>query len=191
MALSKRFTEAFALAADLHRGQTRKGSEVPYLTHLMAVASLVGQFGGGEDQMIAALLHDAVEDQGGLETLATIRERFGETVADYVDGCTDSYTSPKPPWFERKRAFVTASKSASKELRLIIAADKLHNVRTMLTDFREIGNDLWGRFTADRDETLWYYAEMVNALGENWQHPILRELALAVDALHSEAKAVE
>ncbi len=191
MTLSKRFTEAFVLAADLHRDQVRKGSEAPYITHLMGVASLVGQFGGSEDQMIAALLHDAVEDQGGEETLAVIRERFGETVADYVDGCTDSYTTPKPPWLERKQAFVAATRSAPDELRLVIAADKLHNAGTMVTDLREVGDKLWERFRADRDQTLWYHAEILKALGENWDHPILRELALTVGALHAAAKATK
>ena len=119
MTYSDRFTAAFELANHLHRDQRRKGSDVPYMTHLMGVASLVGEFGGGEDQMIAALLHDAVEDQGGHSTLERIRSRFGDTVAGYVEGCTDAYTEPKPPWESRMISVTCGRFSARSSSRLV------------------------------------------------------------------------
>lgn len=183
MEYTDRIVDAFALAFDLHRTQKRKGSETPYLTHLMATASIVGEFGGDEDQFIAALLHDAVEDQGGRKTLDLVRARFGDRVADFVDGCSDSDAQPRPPWRERKERHLVKAATAAPELRLLIAADKLHNARTMLTDLREQGNDIWKRFRGNREGTLWYYAEMVRALATNWTHPVLRELAQVVDMI--------
>jgi GTP pyrophosphokinase len=182
--------EAFAFAYELHGGQRRKGSDVPYVTHLMAVAALVGEYGGNEDQMVAALLHDAAEDQGGETALERIRERFGTVVADYVAGCSDTFSAPKPPWRERKEQFLRGLESASPDLRLIIAADKLHNVRSILRDLNACGNGVWDRFTGGRDGTLWYHAEAVRALAEGWSAPIVMELADAVDALHRKAEAL-
>lgn len=187
MTYSDRVIEAFTMAFDLHRAQTRKGSATPYVTHLMAVAGLVGEFGGTENQVIAALLHDAVEDQGGPPTLAKIRDRFGDEVAHYVDACSDTDISPKPPWLERKQAFLNATASASPEIKLIVAADKLHNVRAILSDLTSIGDAVWRRFNGGRDGSLWYHAEIVRALAQDWSHPLLTELAGAVDALHRAA----
>lgn len=187
MEFSDRLAQAFAFAHDLHRHQKRKKTEIPYITHLMAVAALVGEFGGDEEQVTAALLHDAVEDQGGCDTLALVRREFGDTVANYVDGCTDAYTDPKPPWRERKEAFLAATRTARPELRLIVTADKLHNTLSMLRDYREIGEALWERFSAGRDGTLWYVQAAVEALGDGWDHPILRELAEAVERLRTAA----
>lgn len=177
MPYSNRLEEAFALAHSLHREQTRKGSNLPYITHPMAVAALVGEYGGDENQVIAALLHDAVEDQGGAETLALIRERFGEEVADLVDGCTDAYGEPKPPWQERKQAHIDSIRTAPGSIKLIVAADKLHNLRSMTQDLGEVGNDLWGRFSQPKEKTLWYYAEAIRALGTGWEDPILHALS--------------
>jgi len=191
MEYSPRIVDAFAFTYELHRKQVRKGSHVPYITHLMGVAAIVGRHGGDEDQFIAALLHDAVEDQGGLETLERIRERFGDTVAAYVAGCSDSDNSPKPPWRERKERFIEFAKTASHEQRLVIAADKLHNVRSIISDLYEQGNAVWGLFKAGREGTLWYYAEIVRALGEGWTHPLLRELSHAVDAMQRLAIRLE
>lgn len=185
MPYTDRFVDAFALAEGLHRKQHRKGSDVPYITHLMAVAALVGEYSGDEDQVIAALLHDAVEDQGGRATLEQIRERFGETVARYVVGCTDAHTEPKPPWLERKTAFLTALRSAEPAVKLIVAADKLHNVRTLINDYHGVGEVLWDRFTGKRAGTLWYYREALNALNDGWDHPILREYREAVDRMEA------
>jgi (p)ppGpp synthase/HD superfamily hydrolase len=187
MEYSPRIVDAFAFTYALHRAQVRKGSHVPYITHLMGVAAIVGRHGGDEDQFIAALLHDAVEDQGGRDTLDRIREVFGEDVAYYVKGCTDSDTEPKPPWQERKERFIQDTTDAEPKLKLVVAADKLHNARSIIGDLRERGDSVWRMFKGGRDNTLWYYAEMVRALGTGWSHPILRELSDAVDAMHRAA----
>ncbi|MBI5095309.1 MAG: bifunctional (p)ppGpp synthetase/guanosine-3',5'-bis(diphosphate) 3'-pyrophosphohydrolase [Candidatus Hydrogenedentes bacterium] len=187
MAYSDHVLNAFALAFDLHRNQMRKDSEIPYVTHLMGVAAIVGDYGGSEAQVIASLLHDAVEDQGGKDTLAIIQERFGEEVAGYVLACSDTHISPKPPWLERKKAFLTEVAKASPEVKLIVAADKLHNLRTILKDLRIVGDMVWRRFNGGRDGSLWYHAEIVRALGQGWSHPLLVELADTVDALHRAA----
>jgi len=187
MRYSARLVEAFSFAHDLHKDQERKASGAPYITHLMGVAAIVGRHGGTEDQVIAALLHDAVEDQGGAATLERIRERFGETVAAYVDGCSDTDTKPKPPWEERKREFLEGTVDAPPDLKLIVAADKLHNARTLANTLRVQGNAAWDLFRGGRDGTLWYFAEIVRALATGWSHPVLHELAEAVDALHRAA----
>jgi len=190
MEYSSRIVDAFAFTYELHRTQVRKGSKVPYITHLIGVAAIVGRYGGDEDQFIAALLHDAVEDQGGRETLERIHERFGDTVAAYVEGCSDSDTTPKPPWQERKAQFLRSAREAPPALRLIIAADKLHNTRALISDLRERGNALWDVFEAGRERTLWYYAEIVCALSVHWTHPLLRELAEEVDVLQRLAERI-
>jgi GTP pyrophosphokinase len=184
---SDRLIEAFRLACELHRTQQRKGSATPYVTHLMAVAAAVGDYGGSEDQVIAALLHDAVEDQGGIETLDRIRAAFGECAAGYVMACSDSSIQPKPPWRARKEAFVARVTEVDGSVRLIIAADKLHNARSLIRTLRESGSGAWDYFKGGRDGTLWYYGEMVRALSRNWNHPILRELADTVESLHRTA----
>jgi (p)ppGpp synthase/HD superfamily hydrolase len=186
-----RFVEAFAFAESLHRKQRRKGSDVPYITHLMAVAALVGEYSGDEDQVIAALLHDAVEDQGGQNTLARIREIFGDTVAGYVLGCSDAHSEPKGPWLERKTRFLDALKEAPPNVKLIVASDKLHNVRTLINDLYKVHNALWDRFSGRREGTLWYYREALRALAVGWEHPILRELSEAVDKLEELADTLK
>lgn len=181
--LSSRFDEALAFAVDLHREQPRKGTGVPYVSHLLSVAALVLEHGGSEDQAIAALLHDAVEDQGGRPTAERIRERFGDLVAEIVDGCTDTDVSPKPPWRLRKEAYVARVRNEPAHVRLVSAADKLHNARTMVTDLRIHGPELWGRFNAGRDETLWYLEALVAAFREAGSMPIVEELARTVAEL--------
>jgi (p)ppGpp synthase/HD superfamily hydrolase len=184
MEYSSRIVDAFALSFQLHQKQVRKGSHVPYITHLMGVAAIVGRHGGDEEQFIAALLHDAVEDQGGQATLARIRARFGDTVAEYVAGCSDTDIEPKPPWLERKEQFIKATRTASPKLKLIIAADKLHNTRSTISDLRERGDQVWRMFKGDKDAHLWYMEEMLRALAHQWEHPLLRELADAIETLH-------
>lgn len=190
MSFSRRLVDAFALACELHSEQRRKGTDVPYITHLMAVAALVGEYGGDEEQVIAALLHDAAEDQGGTATLERVRAEFGDRVAAYVEGCSDTFASPKPPWKERKTAFLQTLASREPGLKLIIAADKLHNARSIARDLDACGNDVWQRFTGGREGTLWYYAEAVRALSSSWTSPILREVADVVDKLHRKAQAL-
>ena len=180
---SPRFDEALAYASRLHAGQARKGTGVPYVAHLLAVAAIVLEHGGGEDEAIAALLHDAVEDQGGASTRAKIRRRFGDNVAAIVDGCTDADTVPKPPWRRRKEAHVAHVGAASPAVRLVSAADKLHNARSVLADYRQLGDALWGRFRGGRDGTLWYYRAMVDAFRAAEATPLVEELERTVAEL--------
>ena len=137
--LGARFQRAFEFASEKHRTQTRKASTIPYIAHLIGVASLVLEAGGDEDLAIAALLHDVVEDCGGAEILKEVRRRFGKRVADIVDGCTDAYEMPKPPWHERKVSYINRLKKENGDTRLVSAADKLHNVRSILSDYRALG----------------------------------------------------
>jgi (p)ppGpp synthase/HD superfamily hydrolase len=183
MTLSARFEEALALATRLHAGQVRKGTSIPYVTHLLAVASLVLEHGATEDEAIAALLHDAVEDQGGEATLEEIRRRFGDTVADIVDGCTDARTTPKPPWRGRKEAYIAHLRQAPAAVRLVSAADKLHNARTILSDYRTLGEALWNRFNGGQDGTRWYYRSLVEALRQAGPNPLVEELDRVVSEI--------
>ena len=168
--------DAFFFAETLHRGQYRKQTAIPYVYHLLSVAALVGEYGGSEAQVAAALLHDAVEDQGGQETLEAIEQRFGTEIAAYVRACSDCLTAPKPPWRERKETFVGRIAHMPGEIKLIVAADKLHNMLSLLRDYRQTGGVLWQRFAGGRDGTLWYYQIVAEELGKNWAHPILTEL---------------
>jgi (p)ppGpp synthase/HD superfamily hydrolase len=183
--LTSRFDDALAYAVDLHREQPRKGTGVPYVSHLLGVAALVLEHGGTEDQAIAALLHDAIEDQGGRPTAEAIRARFGDLVADIVEGCTDTDRMPKPPWRERKEAYLARVRREPAHVRLVSAADKLHNARTMVTDLRIHGPGLWTRFNAGRDGTLWYLGALVEAFREAGTMPIVEELARAVAELEA------
>ncbi len=176
MAYSKRFDDALLYAAEVHRDQVRKGSGIPYVTHLLGVASIVGESGGSEDEVIAGLLHDAPEDHGGVGRLEEIRERFGEQVAEIVAGCTDTYEEQKPEWWGRKRAYITHLADASESVRLVSASDKLHNARAILADLRTLGEGLWGRFTGGRTGTLWYYRELVKTFQASGANAIVEEL---------------
>jgi (p)ppGpp synthase/HD superfamily hydrolase len=181
--LSERFDEALTYASDLHRTQTRKGGDIPYIGHLLSVASLIIEGGGTETQAIAGLLHDAVEDQGGAPVLADIREKFGDDVATIVAECSDTDVVPKPPWKKRKQDYIDHLGDASEATILVSLADKLDNARAILRDYRIDGPDLWQRFSVhDPQQHLWYYrsllavyqarnstwlvAELVRVLGE-------------------------
>jgi len=175
--LSSRLAEAFSLALELHRDQTRKragneddGPGIPYLAHLLAVTALVLEHGGDEDEAIAALLHDGPEDQGGQETLDEIRRRFGDRVADIVAACSDTLAADrkdKPPWRARKERYLThLGETTSSSVFLVSAADKVHNLRSILEDYRRIGEPLWERFTGRRDGTLWYYEQLLDIFEE-------------------------
>jgi (p)ppGpp synthase/HD superfamily hydrolase len=164
--LTHRFDLAFHLASGLHHAQPRKGSGTPYIAHLMSVAALVLESGGDEDLAIAALLHDAVEDQGGLPTLETIRHLFGDRVAGVVRECSDSEsTDPnkKLPWHQRKQAYLEHLRSASPDTLLVSVADKLHNARAILGDYRSNGDEVWRRFSreASKADHLNYYRTLV------------------------------
>jgi len=183
--LGARFNEAFLFAAEKHAAQTRKKTDVPYISHLMSVASLVLEAGGGEDEGVAALLHDVVEDCGGHPVLEEIRERFGDRVANIVEGCTDAYTIPKPPWKQRKLDYLEVLRRADEDVRLVSAADKLHNVRSILADFRREGDSVWERFSGRRDGTLWYYRAVLDVLRQGKVNRLVEELERVVTELET------
>jgi (p)ppGpp synthase/HD superfamily hydrolase len=158
----------------------------------MGVASLVLEAGGDEDLAVAALLHDVVEDCGGAPMLKEVRRRFGSRVAKVVDGCTDADTYPKPPWRERKEKYIRHLKTAGADTRLVSAADKLNNVRSIVSDYRVIGESVWSRFAGGREGTLWYYRTLLDVFLRRKWNRITRELELAVSELESlaEGKAI-
>ena len=181
--LGPRLQRAFQFAAKKHSGQTRKASTIPYIAHLMGVASLVLEAGGDEDLAIAALLHDVVEDCGGAPMLKEVRRRFGKRVAEVVDGCTDAYEVPKPPWRERKESYIRRLKKETADTRLVSAADKLNNVRSILSDYRVVGESVWSRFNGGREGTLWYYRTLRDEFRRDKPNRITRDLELAVNEL--------
>ncbi len=178
--LSQRFEDALVFAARLHARQTRKGTSIPYITHLMAVAGIVLENGADEDTAIAALLHDAIEDQGGASTREEIRRRFGDRVVEIVNGCTDAETIPKPPWRQRKEAYIRHIAHADAAVRLVSAADKLHNARAILADYRSLGEPLWKRFTGGKEGTLWYYRALVETYRQAGPSALAGELERVV-----------
>jgi (p)ppGpp synthase/HD superfamily hydrolase len=181
--LTARFEKALAYAARLHATQYRKGTSRPYIAHLLGVTSIVLTYGGDEDEAIAALLHDAVEDQGGLKTLRAIRKKFGARVARIVDGCTDSYTEPKPPWLERKEEYLDHLRHADSSVRLVSAADKLYNARELLDDYRSRRGSVFDRFKGGKKGTLWYYREVARILRRKGPRALVRELDRVVAKL--------
>ena len=181
--LSDRFSDAVKLAAELHSSQRRKGTDIPYISHLLGVTSLVLEHGGNEDEAIAAMLHDAVEDCGGKATLDRIRSQFGNNVADIVWGCSDSYEKPKPPWRERKENYLKHLATVSDSVLLVSNADKLHNARAILTDLRVHGDSLWQRFSGGKAGTLWYYRNLANTFLEVHRSTLAAELNRVVDEI--------
>jgi GTP pyrophosphokinase len=183
----RRIEQAFLLASELHAGQRRKRTGIPYVFHLMAVASLVAEYGGEEDQIVAAFLHDAIEDAGGARAREIIRARFGESVVELVEGCTDG-EEPKPPWRVRKEAYLVRLRDASPAVRLVSVADKVHNARSIVAALRA-GDEIWSRFQGGRDGCLWYYGGILDAAGHGWEHPILDELRRTVAVMQDLAAA--
>ena len=183
--LDQRFLEALAYATKLHARQARKGTRVPYVAHLLGVASIVLAEGGDEDMAIAALLHDAVEDQGGKPTLREIERRFGGRVARLVVACTDADSVPKPPWKDRKTRYIEAVRHEPADARLISAADKLHNARDILADYRQHGDEVWKRFRGGREGTLWYYRALVDAFRAGGGNRLVDELDRVVSELEN------
>ncbi|MSP71330.1 MAG: HD domain-containing protein [Myxococcales bacterium] len=189
--LTNRYEDALVLASRLHRSQRRKGSSTPYLAHLIGVSSLVLEHGGTEDEAIAALLHDAIEDQGGVSTGEAIRLRFGDTVADIVWACTDAVVIPKPPWRARKEAYLAHLSENHDRVLIVSASDKVYNARSILADFRTLGDRVYDRFTASKASTLWYYRELVTAYGcapklAERTRPLVAELDRVVSMLERE-----
>jgi (p)ppGpp synthase/HD superfamily hydrolase len=185
--LTNRFVDALGYAAKLHQFQRRKGKGHPYVGHLLGVAAIVIQHGGGEDQVIAALLHDAVEDQGGLPRLDEIREKFGSEVARIVDGCTDSYEArgEKRDWAERKRAYIARVAEEPPDVRLVSAADKLANAREILADYRVEGDEVFKRFQGRKDGTLGYYRQLVDVFKKAGSSALVDELERVVSELEN------
>jgi len=183
--LAEAFVNAVAYAMEKHGRQTRKGSDIPYLGHLLSVAGLVIDAGGTETQAIAALLHDAAEDQGGEATLTEIRDKFGAEVAAIVVECSDTFVTPKPSWRKRKEEYIAHLPEASDSAILVSLADKLHNARALLRDFRDVGNELWKRFSVtDPQEHLWYYRSLLKVYTDRGGHRgMVAELRDAIDAL--------
>jgi GTP pyrophosphokinase len=184
--LGPRFGRAFEFAARKHHGQTRKGKTVPYLAHLMSVASIVLEVGGDEDCAMAALLHDVVEDCGGGPVLREVEEQFGPRVARIVEGCTDAFTDPKPPWRVRKEAYLERLRNEDSQTRLVSAADKLDNARSVLLDYRTQGESIWARFQGGREGTLWYY----RALADEFRRCPPNGLTAELDRVVSELERV-
>jgi len=180
---TKRFEKALSLATQLHAEQTRKNSTVPYLAHLLSVTSLVMEDGGDENEAIAALLHDAVEDQGGLLILEEIRAIFGENVANIVLGCTDAVRKPKPPWRARKEEYLRHLREAPEAVLRVSLADKIHNARSILSDLRYGGDDIWQSFNGGKEGTLWYYHSLAEIFQIRSDSPMSHELMLITDEL--------
>ena len=185
--LTNRFQDALIYATRLHANQTRKGGATPYIAHLLGVTAIVLEAGGDEDQAIAALLHDAVEDQGGMQTMEVIRNRFGEHVAFIVNGCTDTYQTPKPPWKERKEEYIKHLCSLPAEVRLVSLADKLHNARSILADLRSHGGQTWDKFNGGKDGTLWYYRTLADVFSANGDAALSAELKRVVNQINCPA----
>jgi (p)ppGpp synthase/HD superfamily hydrolase len=181
--LGGRFQRALTYAARLHATQFRKETTRPYIAHLLGVTSTVLTHGGDEDEAIAALLHDAVEDQGGKPRLREIRRTFGARVARIVDGCTDADTEPKPPWRERKKKYLRHLRKANSSVRLVSAADKLYNARETLADFQTHRHSLWSRFKGGKEETLWYYESVAKILAAKGPKDLVEELKSVVTEL--------
>lgn len=174
--LTEKFDQALVYANSIHRQQIRKGTDIPYMSHLMSVAALTLEHGGDEDQAIAALLHDAAEDCGGQERLNDIRDKFGDDVADMVADCTDSWTDPKPEWRIRKEAYIASIATKPERSLLVTLADKTHNARAIISDLNDVGAELWNRFSAERHEIIWYYEALASALEERINIQLVGEL---------------
>jgi GTP pyrophosphokinase len=192
--MSDRFDAALVFAHRVHRGQVRKGTGIPYIAHVLAVAALALEYGATEDEAIGALLHDTAEDGGGEPVLAEIRAQFGDLVADIVLALSDSLVEnpeEKAPWRERKEAYLAHLEHQPAAVCLVSAADKLHNVRAIARDYRRHGEPIWSRFSGQREGTLWYYDEVSHALARRWPSPITADLRREVEALLEAAEDEE
>ena len=176
MQLSPQFEKALTYATRIHGGQLRKKTRIPYIAHILGVAAIAMEYGANETEAIGALLHDAVEDCGGAKRLRDIERKFGKDVAKIVDGCTDTDQTPKPPWRDRKEAYVAHVRHAPMSTKLVSASDKLHNVRAILMDYRQEGEKLWSRFNAGKQGALWYYRALVSAFNGKRIQPLVQEL---------------
>jgi (p)ppGpp synthase/HD superfamily hydrolase len=187
--LTDTFDRALIYGTHVHGGQARKGTSIPYVAHLLAVAATVLEYGGSEDMAISALLHDAVEDQGGEPRLADIRNRFGDRVADIVRSCSDSTSAnqPKEAWNIRKTRYIEHLDTLDQETLLVSLSDKIHNARSILRDLRkpEIGTAIWDRFSKPKKDTLWNYRELANAFRRLLPGQLAGELSEIVEVLEA------
>ena len=184
---SPRFLAALNYAATLHADQVRKATSIPYVSHLLSVAGIAIEHGADEDEAIAALLHDAPEDCGGMPVLAEIRARFGEQVAEIVAACSDTFETPKPPWAERKVKYIVHVRAASPSVRLVSMSDKLHNARAILSDYRQLGDAVFSRFKRGESQSvLWYYRRLADEFNAaDATSPLAQELDRVVAELES------
>lgn len=205
--LTSRFEEALVYAARAHWQQIRKvdprddgeaapsrdaASEIPYVAHLLAVTSLVLENGGGEDEAIAALLHDAIEDAGGVARRDDIRARFGDEIVRIVAACSDSDGETRAPWRERKERYLAhLAATTDAKVRLVSACDKLHNARAVLSDYAKIGEPLWRRFNGGRDGTVWYYRSLADEFARRGPPGIADEIGRAVSELEELVRAAD
>jgi (p)ppGpp synthase/HD superfamily hydrolase len=189
MKLSEKFQEALIYAMRAHGDQTRKKTGIPFIAHILGVTAIAMEYGANETEAIGALLHDTVEDCGGAHRLRDIRETFGDNVATIVDGCTDTYASPKPPWLERKRGYIEHLKESDSSMRLVSASDKLHNTRAILAELRRHGLDVFERFSGKMDGTLWYYRTLVTTFRRHRDHAdLIDELDRVVSEIEKFAR---
>src|SRR5438045_8883106 len=175
MRQSRQFEKALVYATRIHGGKLRKKTRIPYIAHILGGCAIAMEYGANKTAAIAARLHDAVEDCGGWKRLRDIERKYGKKVAKIVQGCTDTDQTPKPPWLERKKAYVAHVRHASISTKLVSASDKLHNVRAILMNYRQVGEKLWSRFNGGKEGALWYYRALVNAFGGAKRIPPLVE----------------
>lgn len=183
--LSSRVDEALAFAAEIHRDQARKGTTIPYLSHLLGVSGLVLEAGGTEDEAIAGLLHDALEDQGRKTSYDEITARFGPHVADIVRACSDTEKTPKPPWEERKATYIESLRTKDQPILRVSLADKLHNLRSLLVDLEGHGAEYLTRFSGSPKQLVWYFTGLSDVFTERLPGPHATELAAYVERLRS------
>jgi (p)ppGpp synthase/HD superfamily hydrolase len=198
--LTPRFSEALTFAADMHRDQPRKGTQIPYVAHVLGVASLALEHGADEDEAIAALLHDAIEDAPAAlgkdkadVVRGWVRLKFGERVLEIVEGCTDTDEDPKPPWRVRKEQYVARIAHEPPSMLLVSLADKLHNVRAIERDYRGVGEALWGRFNPEAGKTgiVGYYRGLATAYRIRSEQVGDARVAVLIEELEREVAALE
>lgn len=189
--LTHRFDDALLLACDLHRTQRRKDHNTPYISHLLAVSGLVLENGGDENLAIAALLHDAVEDQGGLKTEALIRRSFGDYIADIVLECSDQTSGKDGPWWPRKEAYLASVPRKSKGALIVTTCDKIHNTSTILADLKHQGLSVFDRFSTGQDGTMWYYRSLADCLMDHAPKRLARQLDDLVSQIETQVGLVD
>ena len=187
---SLRFLAALEVAAVMFATTRRKKTRTPYVAHLLGVCAIVLEHGGTEDEAIAALLHDAIEDVVPTMSARAAVRTFGDEVIRIVEACTDADTHPKPDWRVRKEAYVAHLATKDRSVLLVSASDKLHNARAIVGDLRRYGPAVWERFNGGHDGSLWYYRALVNAFRRNAAHPVdlVDELDRAVTEMESLAR---